>query len=171
MGYDPETIALVNLAISGFSFLTVVVYTLITWKISNETSLMRKQQANPRVVVDFNYSKMNYSQYINIYIHNVGGGPAYDVTASYSLNRGNNDHVSDKVADSLGKMGIFSNVIKFMNVDKKLTMRLVSISEFSDVFGLSLVVDMKYENVAGDKLATTSTINFDLLGGVVNEPF
>ncbi|QXO95110.1 hypothetical protein KSK55_01470 [Methanospirillum purgamenti] len=154
-------IGIITLVISALSLVVLIVYTIITNRLVDETAKMRELQTDPSVSMYLAPDDIHYSLK-NLVIINYGLGAAYDI--KFAFNPDFVYHSEKKISE----LPLFNKGISYLGPNQKIVFRLVWRPVKNDTPSIPLFnVDVKYYNSSQkekfESFIIDTAAEFDLL--------
>jgi hypothetical protein len=123
--------------------LATVVYAILTWRLVEETSRMRKVQTEPRVSIS-TVSRKESASWVDIKFENIGLGPAYNVNFEIV------EDTNDAAEEWLSHRGFFRDGINYLAPGDKIQFFLTTLSEdHSQKMETSFTLKAEFEGATG----------------------
>lgn len=117
--------AAVSLLFSFVVTLATVFYVILTWKLVSETKKLRELQGEPNISITLS-QKIESIRFLDIFIQNIGLGPAYDVVFKVVTDFENLSH--RKIND----IGFIKDGIKYLAPQQSIKSFLLDLAERHD---------------------------------------
>ena len=143
--------------------ISTVVYARLTAKLVTETRKMRQAQTDPKMEVVFK-PREEYINFVNLYIRNIGLGPAYDVR--FQFKAVSSEEEANKIIERFKKCNFFYTGFKYLAPNQEITSDYIRMEEnFQERIKASFDIQVEYFNAARKKYSDTFHINLAELKG------
>lgn len=158
-----SNIGIINLFLSFIVTGATLVYSILSWKLTNETRLMREVYTEPRVSVTVEENDV-HDGFFDIIIKNIGLGPAYDV--KFSVSEG---HEIDGITlTEIRRLAVLNNGISYLGPNQVIKSNISYIHGNDSFFSTSFVVGTVYTSHLGKKYSEIYKIKFSEFEGIVS---
>lgn len=144
---------------SGVVALSTVAYSILTWRLVNETRRMRVAQTEPMITINY-HSRRESVHDIDLRIRNVGGGPAmeiqFEVEPDFKFLSGS----------MLSEIGLFKNGLNYLEPGGERRFFLTRLVGKPQV-DLPFEIIATYRGTIGDEKTDRFTIDFSEMEGLV----
>jgi hypothetical protein len=155
-----EHLGLINLILSFVVASATLVYSLLTWKITNETKLMREVYTEPRISIYIEEDRNN-DGFFDIIIKNIGLGPAFLIT--FTLKEGNAiDGVS---LSSLRRLNSLANGIPYLGPNQEIRSNITYTHNNDAFYDTEFEVDSTYKSALKKEYNDTHVIKYSIFEG------
>ncbi|MBI2101854.1 hypothetical protein HYT53_04565 [Candidatus Woesearchaeota archaeon] len=151
------TLMLIFTSVVALSSLT---YSILTWRLVDETRQMRESQRVPNISIIIQ-PREEWINFIDMVIRNIGTGPAYDIKFEISKN------LELKKGHLLSDKNFIKNGIKYLAPNQKLQFFLTSLAENpQEKFKSSFDIKVDYKDKDDNDYKEKFTIDFSELIGL-----
>jgi len=146
-----------NVIFTGVVTVATAVYAALTWKLVNETRLMREVQTEPKLAVTL-HSIDEAIHIVRLHFRNVGQGPALAVKFSARVEVGN--EVSSALLDEFIKPNFFKTGLAYLGPGQERLSMYTQLNENHDAkLSTVLAFDVECTSVTGKKYKDTLVVD------------
>lgn len=143
--------------------LSTVVYAILTGILVSETRRMRQAQTEPRIEVTVR-CRDEWISLVNIYVRNIGLGPAYDISFSLSAEGGGDG--AQILIEDFTKAQFLKTGLKYLGPGQELKSDLSQMTErFEDKIQSVLVANVVYRGALGKRYEEQFRLDFSEFKG------
>jgi len=160
----------ISLLFAGVVAASTVVYAWLTARLVSETKRLREAETEPHIEVSYR-PRDEWISLIDIVVKNIGGGPAYDLTFTWSANTTNKG--SSDLIDSLGNIKGLSTGIAVLGPGQEFFSFWTSMTEhFEEKLQTQVTIRSRYRSASGQTKERQHAIDLSELKGVrrIGEP-
>ena len=160
-------LGIINLFLSFVVAGATLVYSILTWKLTNETKRMREVYTEPRVSVTVE-ENCTHEGFFDIIVKNIGFGPAYDI--KFIVNEG---CVVDGVTlASIRRLSVLTNGILYLGPSQIVKSNISYCHNNESFFETSFDISAAYKSSLGKQYVDKYMVKFSEFEGIaaVSDP-
>ena len=143
--------------------ISTVVYAFLTARLTEETRRMRKIQTEPKIEVSLK-PREEFVNIVNIYIKNIGLGPAYEITFEITIEAG--DEGANELIKDFTKPNFFNTGLSYLGPGQEVLSGFSQMNKMYDKkIESALNFKIQYKGIAGDNYEDQFRIDFSEFKG------